>query len=340
MSSKKTVHVAVGVIQRHSISGKREILISKRHDDVHQGGLWEFPGGKVESGESLPQALSRELEEELGLILDPSDDRALSPLIEIHYDYGDKAVLLDVWMVTGFSNAPDDGLGQEGQQVKWVDVESLNDFSFPAANVPIISACQLPDQYIITPIYESLDIARERLSALSKKHSGLILFRQPNIEHHTYFEWLDELLDSIPALRERLMLSAHFADNADTDKLIGRLEKYIGRVKGIHFPATLAKRLNDRVFGQDVRIAISCHSLEELKLAQDLNADFVTLSPVRETSSHPEAQPLGWSQFEEWVKLATIPVYALGGMSVSDLTQSFRSGAQGIAGISTWSTDL
>ncbi|WP_156491509.1 NUDIX domain-containing protein, partial [Oleiphilus sp. HI0123] len=157
MSSSKIVHVAVGVIERTSAAGAREILISKRPDEVHQGGLWEFPGGKVESGETLPVALARELEEELGLVFDPEEAGALRPLIQISHDYGDKQVLLDVWLVSKFSKAPSDGLGREGQQVKWVECGDLSKYSFPDANVPIITACQLPEQYIVTPTYPNLD---------------------------------------------------------------------------------------------------------------------------------------------------------------------------------------
>jgi 8-oxo-dGTP diphosphatase len=120
------VHVAVGVIR----NAQGRILISLRHPDSHQGGLWEFPGGKVEAGETLQQAMQRELLEELGI-----EVHTLEPLLEIHHDYGDKKVFLDIWVVTAFSG---EARGREGQAIKWVGLEELQDYEFPAANVPII----------------------------------------------------------------------------------------------------------------------------------------------------------------------------------------------------------
>ncbi len=124
-----TVHVAVGVV----LNGHGEILISRRHLDSHQGGLWEFPGGKVESGESVQTALARELEEELGIVVETA--RAL---IEVSHDYGDKHVLLDVWVVESFSGAAE---GREGQPLAWCPPGDLARYEFPAANHPIVEAC-------------------------------------------------------------------------------------------------------------------------------------------------------------------------------------------------------
>lgn len=122
------VHVAVGVI----VNGERHILIALRPARSHQGGLWEFPGGKVEAGETVQTALQRELLEELGLTVD-----ACRPLLEVCHDYGDKSVLLDVWWVEAFSGEPE---GREGQPLRWVSAEALAGYDFPAANQPIVSA--------------------------------------------------------------------------------------------------------------------------------------------------------------------------------------------------------
>jgi 8-oxo-dGTP diphosphatase len=123
------VHVAVGVI----LNPRGEILISKRHSDSHQGGLWEFPGGKVEAGEAVEVALHRELREELGVEI--LNWRAL---LEVRHDYPDKKVLLDVWLIENFSGEP---IGREGQPLHWCAPEALLDFQFPAANKAIVEAC-------------------------------------------------------------------------------------------------------------------------------------------------------------------------------------------------------
>ena len=93
----KRLHVAVGVI----LDPAGNILISRRAQDSHQGGLWEFPGGKVEVGESLEAALARELREELGIHIGRT-----TPLLEVRHDYSDKSVLLDVHVVWEFSGEP------------------------------------------------------------------------------------------------------------------------------------------------------------------------------------------------------------------------------------------
>lgn len=122
----KRVHVAVGVI----LNSDNRVLLAKRLDHLHQGGKWEFPGGKVENGETTSQALIRELREEVNLIV--SDTR---PLMTISHDYPDKEVLLDIHIVNRFSGVAE---GLEGQEVLWVGLDNLKEFEFPKANAPII----------------------------------------------------------------------------------------------------------------------------------------------------------------------------------------------------------
>ncbi len=124
------VHVAVGVI----LDAQGKVLLSRRHVDSHQGGLWEFPGGKLEGGEKLTEALARELDEELGI-----QPQRTEPLIEVRHDYGDKQVLLDTWLVLDFSGEP---RGREQQPLAWVAADDLGDYAFPAANLPIVEALQ------------------------------------------------------------------------------------------------------------------------------------------------------------------------------------------------------
>ena len=122
------VHVAVGVI----LDADRNVLITRRAQHAHQGGLWEFPGGKVETGESPLSALMRELREELGIVIGRT-----SALLEVHHDYGDKTVLLDVHVVWEFSG---EARGLEDQPLAWVAPQDLARYAFPAANIPIVSA--------------------------------------------------------------------------------------------------------------------------------------------------------------------------------------------------------
>jgi 8-oxo-dGTP diphosphatase len=122
------IHVAAGVI----LGPDDLVLLALRPRDKHQGGLWEFPGGKVEAGELVQQALVRELHEELALeVLD------CEPLLVTEHDYGDKQVRLDVWLVTRHQGEPQ---GREGQALAWVPMADLARYNFPAANLPIVNA--------------------------------------------------------------------------------------------------------------------------------------------------------------------------------------------------------
>lgn len=125
------VHVAVGVIFN---SQQNQILIAKRPQHLHQGGLWEFPGGKVSANETVDQALKRELFEELGITVIQAQ-----PLMQIQHDYTDKQVFLDIWTVTVFSG---EARGLEGQQCQWINLQHLlspeSDYEFPEANKAIL----------------------------------------------------------------------------------------------------------------------------------------------------------------------------------------------------------
>lgn len=134
------IHVAVGVIT----DTQQNILIALRPDHADQGGLWEFPGGKLESTETVEQALQRELFEELGI-----QSVGMRPLIQVKHDYSDKTVLLDVWWVDRFKG---EAQGKEGQPIRWVSAEQLAGYRFPEANEPIVKAIQLAMGVTVTAL--------------------------------------------------------------------------------------------------------------------------------------------------------------------------------------------
>ena len=128
----KRIHVVAAVIY-----GKlNEILIARRPDHLHQGGLWEFPGGKIEANETTYQGLVRELHEEIAINV-----IAANPFMQVSHDYSDKHILLDVWQVTAFDG---EARGAEGQECCWVSIETLlredSEYEFPQANRPILGA--------------------------------------------------------------------------------------------------------------------------------------------------------------------------------------------------------
>ena len=123
----KRIHIVAGIVFNQD---KSQVFITKRPDDKHKGGFWEFAGGKVEVGETIEQAMTRELDEEIGIKV---TEQSLFEYLE--FDYTDKSLKFDFILVTDFKEQP---YGKEGQQGEWVSLESLNQYAFPEANVPIL----------------------------------------------------------------------------------------------------------------------------------------------------------------------------------------------------------
>lgn len=306
----KRVHVAAAVIR----GDDDRVLIAKRAASQHQGGLWEFPGGKVEAGEQVRDALTRELHEELGIRVE-----AARPLIQVHHDYPDKQVLLDVWEVSAFSGEPH---GAEGQPLAWASERELLDYEFPAANQPIVAAARLPDSYLITPDgLEPAELLRGVRAALAAG-AKLIQLRAPNMFDPQYRDLAVDV-QGLCAGKAQLMLK-------------GPLE-WLGDfpAAGWHLTAEQLRKYapHGRPFPGQRWLAASCHSAEELALAARMGVDFVTLSPLQATQTHPEAVPLGWDKAAELLRQCNIPAYLLGGVGPQDRERARQTGAQGVAGI-------
>lgn len=306
----KRVHVAAAVIRGED----GRILIAKRPDDKHQGGLWEFPGGKVEEGEAVLAALSRELQEELTIRLDSA-----RPLIQVRHDYADKHVLLDVWEVSRFTGEPH---GAEGQPLAWVTARQLDDYEFPAANRPIVAAARLPEHYLITP--DDLDGPQLLAGIRTAISQGvrLIQLRAPAMFDAQYRDLAVDI-QGLCAGKAQLMLK-------------GPLE-WLGDfpAAGWHLTAEQLRKYaaKGRPLAADRWLAASCHSAEELQLATQIGADFVTLSPLQATQTHPDASPLGWEQASTLLQGFNQPCYLLGGVGPQHVEQARQAGAQGVAGI-------
>lgn len=309
----KYLHVVAAVIR----DAAGNILLAQRPADKHQGGKWEFPGGKVESGEMPLQALSRELNEELGIQVQHAQ-----PLIKIRHVYPEVAVLLDVWEVTAFVGAAH---GREGQPIAWFGAAQWTALDFPAANLPIVMAACLPAQCLITPEPGDSVEFLQQLQKCLQAGVRLVVLRAKTLSASAYEVLAEEVILLCHAFGAKIVLNSPPVGLADADGL--HLTSRELWTPTCHLP---------RREGQ--WLSASCHNVLELQRAAAIGVDFAFLSPVLPTLSHPGAAHLGWEAFAAAVDSVNLPVYALGGMTPNDIAIARQSGGQGIAAIrSLWS---
>lgn len=312
------LHVAVAVIVRDE-----RVLIARRPDHLHQGGLLEFPGGKVEPGETVQRALIREIAEETGLTV-PED--SLEPLIGIRHDYGDRRVFLDVWRTRSARGEPE---GLEGQAVEWVVPGELRDRDFPEANRPIIRALRLPSLLAITGAIEGVAPGVVRLTeALAHGHPPLVVLRAPQLDRAAYLALAGAAVELCESAGAGLIVHGPPSVFRQTPG-----------AWGLHLPWREAQALSSRPIPGHRWLGVSCHNPVQIDRAVRLGADYITLGPVKATASHPGQQGLGWPAFRAMVSTAPVPVYALGGLNAGDAERARSEGGQGIAGIRFWWRD-
>lgn len=304
------LHVAVGIL----LDGNK-VFIARRFPGSHQGGKWEFPGGKIEPGEDTLSALRRECREELGI-----EVLAADPSMQVHHAYHDRLVLLDVWRITDYRGVPH---GREGQEARWASLPELMRLEFPAADQPILRRLWLPSLYLIT---DSRRFGKTgflaRLERALQSGARLVQLREPHMTPEEY--------------SEHARITADLCHRYDAKLLLNAEPEWVApcHADGVHLNSRRLMQCRARPLDARFWVAASCHNVEELQQAEHLAADFAVLSPVAVTTSHPEAAPLGWEKFMQWRTSVNLPVYALGGMRIQDLEPARRHGAHGLAMIS------
>ena len=308
------MHPVVAVAAGCLINGRGEVLIAERPAGKIAAGKWEFPGGKIEPGETARHALERELREELGVAIG-----AARPLIRVRHAYSERTVVLDTWLVTEFSGEPHP---HEQQALAWVRPEDMRGWDLLAADKPIVAALQLPSDYVFTPPYADERRVRDGLTCLP--HGALLRLRWPALSDVDYARLAALIIPAARAagLRVTLDRSIEMATQLGAD--------------GWHATSTtLASKslaLRDNYSG--FRIA-SCHDAVELARAKALDFDAAVLGPVQVTATHPDRVPLGWGVFEKLASDSALPVFAIGGVGLKH-AEAFAHYAQGTAGISSY----
>ncbi|HEX2082809.1 MAG TPA: Nudix family hydrolase [Xanthomonadaceae bacterium] len=307
------IHVVAGVIT----DPRGRILLARRTRGRDLAGLWEFPGGKVDPGETPEQALMRELREELGIEAEPGE-----PLIAVPHRYPHKRLRLDVRRIAGYRGTPK---GLDGQALAWVPPHKLASYPMPAADRPVVAALEQPALYLVTPDLTGDDA--DWLAALARALDTGV--RRVQLRSTT---------TDAPRWAALCGRAASLCRDARAEVLINHdvaLARALG--VGVHLRAAQLAGLPQRPLPSDVAVAASCHTVEELREAERLGCDFAVVGPVRETATHPDAPGLGWAGFAALREYSALPLYAIGGLGPQDIAEARQHGAQGIAAIrSLW----
>jgi 8-oxo-dGTP diphosphatase len=313
------LHVVAGVLQ----DAQGRVLLARRPAGKADAGLWEFPGGKVEPGESPLDALRRELHEELGLrVLDGV------PLICVPVAWTDAGasirLRLDTWAIRAFEGDP---VAHEHDALAWVALDDLGRYPMPPADRPVVAALREPDRLLVTP--------------------------EPGDGPEAETAWLAAIDAALGTGLRRVHL--RLADASKRRRLARELAtrcRAAGVGLWVHGDAPLATELGVglhwragqlRDAGAEAltrrhreaggRVCAAVHDAEELALASGVGVDDLLLGPVKPTTTHPGQPGLGWDTFERLRAQTALPAYALGGVGPEDLGEARRHGAQGVAGI-------
>lgn len=300
------LHVAAAVIVR----ADGAVLLAQRPSGKPWAGYWEFPGGKLEPGESASEALARELDEELGIRV-----RRAAPWLTQTFTYPHATVLLEFFRVFAWDGDP---VGRDGQAFAWQRPEAIEVSPLLPANTRVIASLTLPPVYAITCAGDiGVPAMLERAERALARGLRLVQLREKTWDAARRASFGRELIALAHRHSARVLLNG----DATEARALG--------ADGVHWTSEALHRAGGRP--ADLVVAASCHTRAELDRAAALEVDFAVLGPVRATPSHPGAAPLGWDAFARLVAGTRIPVYALGGLVPADLDTAIAHGAHGVA---------
>lgn len=293
------------------------VLLAQRPPGKHLAGAWEFPGGKLEPGETAQGGLARELREELGIETGPGE-----PLTRVPWVYGQKRLLLDARVLRQWEREP---LPLEHTALQWADPYTVDLALLAPADRAILQALRLPQCYPITPADlppEAFDACAAMLREALARGERLLQLRLPLWPRARVRELAAAVLPEAATHGAQLLL------NADVEGA-----RALGPGVGVQLKASQLEAWAARPLPWSQPVGASCHDAAELARALAVGADFATLSPVAVTATHPDVAALGWPVFAVLAEAAALPVYALGGMGVADVERARAAGGQGVAGI-------
>ena len=307
----RLIEVAAGALVRPDGG----VLVAERPDGRALAGYLEFPGGKLEPGESPEAALARELHEELGI-----GGLCPRPLIRFEHDYPDYRVRLYVFRVARWEG---EAVGREGQRLAWMLPRALAAAKLLPANRPVLAALELPATLLVTPEPGSdrRRFLRRLEAALDRSGIQGVIFR---VRDRAAFSVLaGDVVRIVRGAGRPVFVNAGSAASGP-----GGFEEF----DGLHLPAAILQSSRVRPPGSRW-VGASVHDPEQARRARELELDYVVAGSLRETPSHPGVQPIGWSGFDRIAAAAGLPTYAIGGVGPGDLAAVVRRWGQGVAAI-------
>ena len=305
---RKIVHVAAAVITRPDGS----FLLGQRAPDTFYPGYWEFPGGKVEPGETPRDALIRELDEELGMQVDTA-----YPWITREHVYEHAHVSLHFFEVSAWRGEIHDRVHSA---LSWQKADAMDVGPMLPANGPILKALRLPRLFVITHAGEiGIDAQLARLDAALAGGLRLVQIREPALPEADRERFARAVVERCHAAGALAVVNGDpaLAQRSGAD--------------GLHLTASSLAGTTTRPDFEWV--GASCHTRTDLEKAASLELDYALLGAVKPTLSHPGRSALGWPAFSEMITRLPMPVFALGGLSADDLSTAKAAGAHGVAGI-------
>ncbi len=300
------VEVVVAVL----IDRQGRYLLAQRPQGKAYAGYWEFPGGKVEPGETLRDALTREIREELGVEI-----RDALPWVTRHFDYPHARVRLHLFRVTQWTGEPQP---LEDQQLAWQGLGCEAVAPMLPANAPILQALELPTVYGITHASDMGEPAfLEALERAFFRGLRLVQLREKELPAELLHKLAEKVVHAARPWQARVLINGDIA-----------VAQAVGAA-GVHLTARQLAALTTR---PDLPlVAASCHDMDDLRRAEQWGLDFVVLGPIAPTATHPDRKPLGFEALARMIEDCGLPVLGIGGLGLPDLAAAWRCGAHGIA---------